>query len=149
MAAPPSAIRLSDPPFCGDPINMDLPAEIQQYMVIVFDKNVSAAKVAAECGCPTPTAASLRLAFTDDLAGEADFADRVGRMSLPTVDQRAAQARLVGALQTLVSRERTALATGQYGSQPMTDAFGGESAASGQFRAALGMPQSTCAFVRP
>lgn len=149
VTAPANAISLNDSPFCGDAFNFDLPGEIQQYMATVYDRNVVAAKVEAECGCPSPTLASLRLAYSDDAAGEQAYLDGVQKMTLPTVDQRAARARLLPAVQAVIRAERSAIATSQYSSLAVAQAWDNESIAAGQFRSALGLPQSTCSYSRP
>ena len=153
VSVPSGVVNLDDPPFCGTPVSQDLSVAAQQFLLLLYDGYVRDAKIAAECGCPTPRFDQFHQAMVDILANDTAYMNGLLQLPLdPT--QRAVADKAVVAFKPLIANDTAQAQAGSFAqAQPLYDAHDQLSQAAGDaaqvLHQALGVPADTCSFDAP
>jgi hypothetical protein len=142
-----SSLNLDDRPFCGVPLDPNLGEAAKQYLLIAYDGSLRLAKAESECGCPTPTTQSLRLAWTDEAASDEDYVNRIQQLPVDAT-QKAAVNAAVAAYQKEIRDIRARIAGTGDPNRVLAD-DPGVTDATRALRAALGLPAGTCSYNIP
>jgi len=151
LQEPSQPLDLNNPPFCGAPISGTLSEAAKQYLLAAFERSKLLLQAERDCGCPTPTNATLRVAYKEMADAEANFIPRLQQLPVTPQQHSKLQAYL-GLLQQVLARDRSALtyANNNHFVPSYDDTLIARTASAGDaLRVALGLIPSPCGYSLP